>query len=120
MKEEIQIKLSYLERVRKISPRDLLQDIQHFCDLLRKINYEDQTDYTDPYDYDDTGEYYEDEYYCYDADEKSREGNLTLSQFNIDIYSMYSVNVSKGPKSKKKSKNNKSKNKQDDSTVLCN
>jgi len=107
MKEEIQIKLSYLERVRKISPRDLLQDIQHFCDLLRKINYEDQTDYTDPYDYDDTGEYYEDEYYCYDADEKN-------------IYSMYSVNVSKGPKSKKKSKNNKSKNKQDDSTVLCN
>jgi len=106
MKEEIQIKLSYLERVRKISPRDLLQDIQHFCDLIKKMNSEDQTDYTDDFDY---GEY-EDEYYCYDAEYNEN-----------NIYSMYSVNISKGSKSKKKTKNNKSKNKkEDDSTVLCN
>jgi len=107
MKEELQIKLRYLERVNKISPRDLLEDIQHFCDLIRRMNSEDQTDYIDDYDYGD----YEDEYYCYEAEENEN-----------NIYSMYSVNISKGSKSKKKTKNNKSKNKKetDDSTVLCN
>ncbi len=70
MKEEIQIKLNYLAKVHKISPRDLLEDIQHFCEILRKINFEeDQIDYSaENYDCYEYGGY-EDDNYGYDGEE---------------------------------------------------
>jgi hypothetical protein len=101
MKEEIQIKLNYLARVNKISPRDLLEDIQHFCEVLRKINFEeDQIDYSaENYDCYEYGGY-EDDNYGYDGEESDNH-----------IYSMYTAAaVGKGVKSKKKNKT-KSKNK---------
>lgn len=79
MKEEIQIKLNYLGKVHKISPRDLLQDIQHFCEILRKINYEDdQIDYTvENYDCYEYGGYEDD--YGYDGEESDNRKQKILS-----------------------------------------
>lgn len=69
MKQEIDMKLNYLARVKKISPRDLLQDIEHFCDLLRKINYSEEVVYYNEYGYADEGQYDDCyEYYGEEAD----------------------------------------------------
>lgn len=100
MKQEIEMKLNYLAKVKKISPRDLLEDIQHFCELLAKINYSEEAAYYDEYGYADEGQY-DDDYYEYYGEEA-----------NNDHYSMFSVAVTKSVPNKKKSKN-KQKNKKD-------
>lgn len=90
MKQEIEMKLNYLGRVKKINPKDLLGDIQHFCELLAKINYSGDQNHYDNYSYADDAHYEDD--CCYGEDAE------------IDPYSMYSVAVTKTSKTKKKSK----------------
>jgi len=114
MKQEVQMKINFLGRVKKISPRDLLEDIEHFCDLLRKINSSKKS-YTDDFEYTEDCHYDDDDYYYNQADDV---GN--------DNFSMYSIAVTKGAKTKKKNKGGKAKNKKniledsDSTTVLTN
>jgi len=92
MKQEVEMKINFLGRVKKISPRDLLEDIEHFCDLLRKINSSEKT-YAEEFEYTEDCHYEDDDYYYNQAED----------------YSMYSIAVTKETKSKKKK--NKGKNK---------
>ena len=74
MKQEIEMKLNFLARTYKISPRDLLADIQHFSDLLRKINSSENVTYQDDYSYVEDAHYDED-YYGYYGDD-GENGNI--------------------------------------------
>lgn len=111
MKQEVEMKINFLGRAQKISPRDLLEDIQHFCDLLRKINSSDSSISND-FEYSEDIHYEDDDYYNQGDD------------YGQDNYSMYSIAVTKASKSKKKK--GKAKNKQnilddsDSTTVVIN
>jgi len=70
MKQEVEMKINFLGRVKKISPRDLLEDIEHFCDLLRKINSSEKT-YAEEFEYTEDCHYEDDDYYYNQAEGKS-------------------------------------------------
>ena len=66
MKEEIGMKLLFLAQEKKIFPKELLEEVEHFSSLLRKVRYGDKAVKTEEVFEEDYGE--EEEYY---AEEKS-------------------------------------------------
>jgi len=100
MKQEVEMKLNFLARVTKINPRELLEDIQHNLDLLRKINHSGEAPQYEQFTYIEDV-YYEDEY-CEENDS--------------NVFSVYTV-AQKGPKGSKKKNKNKTKGKKEGSDI---
>jgi len=92
MKEEIGMKLLFLAQERKIIPKELLEEVEHFSNLLRKVRYGDKAVGTIEY----FDENYEEEEYYYGDDAEEQKSSA---------YSLFDVAVKKTSNSKKK--NNK-------------
>jgi len=90
MKEEIGMKLLFLAQERKIVPKELLEEIEHFSNLLRKVRYGDKSVAT--------LEYFEEEEYYYGDDVEEQKPSASG-------FSLFDVAVKKTSNSKKK--NNK-------------
>lgn len=66
LREEVEMKINYLSKTQKITPKDLLTDIQHFFDLLMKLNSSDEVAHYDDFGYSEDIHYDDD---CYYGDE---------------------------------------------------
>ena len=102
MKEEIGMKLLFLAQEKKIFPKELLEEVEHFSGLLRKVRYGNKPVKTEEVFDEDYGD--EEDYYY--AEEKSSGESLEKLQIVIlwigGGFSLFDVAVKKTQKDKKK------------------